>query len=64
MISKISAKSRHFTELVHHDTKIGRARAIRYGSYDEDTASLILAMIGVALMLATLASMLFAFKVL
>jgi hypothetical protein len=41
-----------------------RARTIRYGSYDEDTVALILALLGLALMAAATASMLVAFSVL
>ena len=55
---------RHFTNVTPHDTKVVHARAIHYGSYNEDTAALGLAMIGLALMVATTLSLLLAFKVL
>jgi hypothetical protein len=64
MISRISPKSRHFTDLLHHDTKTVRSHAIRYGSFDEDTVSLTLAMIGLALTAAMVVSILIAFRVL
>ena len=55
---------RHFTNVMPHDTKVVHARAIPYGSYNEDTAALGLALIGLALMVATTISMLLAFSVL
>ena len=55
---------RHFTNVMPHDTKVVHARAIPYGSYNEDTAALGLALIGLALMIATTLSLLLAFKVL
>ena len=64
MDPKLAANYRHFTKVTPHDTKIVRARAIHYGSYDEDTTALTLAMIGLALMVATTISMLLAFSVL
>jgi hypothetical protein len=47
-----------------HNTKVVHARAIPYGSYDEDTAALILAFTGLALMAVATISMLIAFAVL
>lgn len=55
---------RHFTNVVPHDTKVVHARAIPYGSYNEDTAAFGLAMIGLALMIATTISLLVAFSIL
>jgi hypothetical protein len=55
---------RHFTNVTPHETKVVHARAIPYGSYNEDTAALGLAIIGLALMVATTLSLLLAFKVL
>jgi hypothetical protein len=55
---------RHFTMVTPHDTKVVHARAIPYGSYDEDTTALVLALTGLALMAATTVSMLIAFSVL
>jgi hypothetical protein len=55
---------RHFTNVTPHETKVVHARAIPYGSYNEDTAALGLAMIGLALMVGTILSMLLAFSVL
>jgi hypothetical protein len=63
MDSRLAMKYGHFPKITPHDTKIVRARAIPYGSYDEDTASLVLAMIGLTLMVAAVVSMLVAFKV-
>jgi len=64
MEPKLAAKYLHFTMVTPHDTKIVHARAIPYGSYDENTVSLVLAMVGLALMVATVASMLVALSVL
>ena len=64
MSTKLAANYRHFTKVTPHDTKMVRARAIHYGSYDEDTAALTLAMIGLALMVVTVLSMLVSFSVL
>jgi len=47
-----------------HDTKVVHARAIPYGSFDEDTMALVLALTGLALMAAATVSMLIAFSVL
>jgi hypothetical protein len=55
---------RHFTNVMPHDTRVVHARAIHYGSYDEDTAALGLSLIGLALMIATTISLLVAFSVL
>jgi hypothetical protein len=64
MDPKLAMNYRHFTRVTPHDTKVDHARAIPYGSYDEDTASLILAMIGLTLVVAMVVSMLFVFRVL
>jgi hypothetical protein len=64
MRTKSAVDCRHFTNVTPHDTKIVHARAIPYGSYNEDTAALGLALIGLALMVATTLSLLLAFKVL
>jgi hypothetical protein len=63
MDPRFARNYRHFTRVTPHDTKIVRARSIHYGSYDEDTMSLVLAMFGIGLMLATVVSMLFAFRI-
>jgi hypothetical protein len=64
MSTKLATNYRHFTRVTPHDTKIVRARAIHYGSYDEDTAAFTLAMIGLALMVVTVLTMLVSFSVL
>ena len=64
MYTKFPINYRHFTRVMPHETKIVHPRAIPYGSYDEDTAALALAMIGLALMVVTVVSMLVAFSVL
>jgi hypothetical protein len=64
MDSKLATKYRHFTQAIEHDTKIVRSRAISYGSYDEDTTALILALTGLGLLAISTLSMLFAFSVL
>jgi hypothetical protein len=64
MEPKLAAKYRHFTMVPPRDTKIVRPRAIPYGAYDENTLSLVLAMVGLALMVEMVVSMLVAFSVL
>ncbi len=64
MQTKLATNYRHYTNVMPHDTKVVHARAIPYGSYNEDTAALGLALIGLALMIATTLSLLLAFKVL
>jgi hypothetical protein len=64
MDPRLATDYRHFTRVTPHDTKIVHARAIHYGSYDEDTAALTLAMIGLALMGVTVLAMLVSFSVL
>jgi hypothetical protein len=64
MEPRFSANYRHFTMVTPHDTKVVNARAIPYGSYDEDTAALVLAFTGLALMAVATASMLVAFSIL
>jgi hypothetical protein len=64
MEPKLALNYRHFTRITPHDTKIVPPRAIPYGSYDEDTMALILALTGLAVMIATTLSMLIAFSVL
>lgn len=64
MDPRLATDYRHFTKVTPHDTKIVHARAIHYGSYDEDTAALTLAMIGLALMGVTVLAMLVSFSVL
>jgi hypothetical protein len=64
MDPRLANDYRHFTMVRPHDTKVIHARAIHYGSYDEDTAALFLAITGLALMAITTVSMLIAFSVL
>ena len=64
MEPRFSINYRHFTRVMPHETKVVHARAIHYGSYDEDTAALVLALAGLALMAAATLSMLIAFAVL
>lgn len=64
MEPRLAANYRHFTMVTPHNTKVVHARAIPYGSYDEDTAALILAFTGLALMAVATISMLIAFAVL
>jgi len=64
MEPKFAAQYRHFTMITPHETKIVRPRAISYGSYEEDTAALVLALTGLALMAAATLSMLIVFSVL
>jgi hypothetical protein len=63
MYTKFPTHYRHFTSVMPHDTKAVRPRAIPYGSYNEDTAALALAMTGLALMVVTVVAMLVAFSV-
>jgi len=64
MEPKLVANYRHFTRITPHETIVAHPRAIPYGSYDEDTAALSLAVIGLALMAGAILSMLVAFSVL
>jgi hypothetical protein len=64
MAPKIASNYRYFTRVTPHDTKIVHPHAIPYGSYDEDTAALGLATIGMVLMAVAILSMLVAFSVL
>jgi hypothetical protein len=64
MEPKLARNYRHFTRVTPHETKAVHPQAIPYGSYDEDTAALTLALIGLALIAATTLSMLFIFGIL
>jgi len=64
MEPKFACNYEHFTKVIPHDTKIVHARTIHYGSYDEDTLALTLAVIGLALMVVTTVSTLIAFHIL
>jgi hypothetical protein len=64
MEPRLAINYRHFTRVMPHETKVVHPRAIHYGSYDEDTAALVLALAGLALMAAATLSMLIAFAVL
>jgi hypothetical protein len=64
MEPRLAANYRHFTMVTPHETKVVHPRAIPYGSYDEDTMALVLALTGLALMAVATISMLIAFSVL
>jgi hypothetical protein len=64
MEPKLATNYRHFTRVTPHDTKAVHPRAIPYGSFDEDTVALILAMTTLALMAVATVTLLVAFKVL
>ena len=64
MEPRLAANYRHFTMITPHDTKVVHSRAIPYGSYDEDTMALVLAITGLTLMAVATVSMLIAFSVL
>jgi hypothetical protein len=64
MDSKLATKYRHFTTAIEHDTRVVHPRATTYGSYDEDTTALILALTGLGLLAISTLSVLFAFSVL
>ena len=64
MEPKLATNYRHFTRVTPHDTKTVHPRAIPYGSFDEDTVALILAMTTLALMAVATVTLLVAFKVL
>jgi hypothetical protein len=64
MLPKSATNYRYFTRVAPHETKVVHPRAIPYGSYDEDTAALTLAMIGLGLMVVAILSMLVAFSIL
>jgi hypothetical protein len=64
MEPRLAANYRHFTMVTPHETKVVHPRAIPYGSYDEDTMALVLALTGLVLMAVATISMLIAFSVL
>lgn len=64
MDAKLAPNHWHFTWATPHDTKVVHLRAISYGSYDEDTTALTLALTGLGLLAVTTLAMLFAFSVL
>jgi hypothetical protein len=64
MEPRLAANYRHFTRVTPHETKVVHPHAIPYGSYDEDTVALALALISLALMVVTTFSMLVAFSIL
>ena len=63
MDPRLATNYRHFTMITPHDTKIVHARAIHYGSYDEDTAALTLSIVGLSLMAVAIIAMLVAFQI-
>jgi len=64
MNSKLAMNYRHFTKAIEHDTRIVHPRSSTYGSYDEDTTALILALTGLGLLAIATLSVLFAYAVL
>jgi hypothetical protein len=64
MEPRLAANYRHFTMVAPHETLMVHPHAIPYGSYDEDTLALVLALTGLALMAVATFSMLIAFAVL
>lgn len=64
MEPRLAPNYRHFTMVTPHNTKVVHPHAIPYGSYDEDTLALFLALTGLALMAVATVSMLIAFSVL
>jgi hypothetical protein len=64
MEPRLAGNYRHFTMITPHDTKVVHPHAIPYGSYDEDTMALVLAITGLTLMAVATVSMLIAFSVL
>lgn len=64
MNPKLATEYRHFTKAIEHDTKVVHSRTSSYGSYDEDTTALILALTGLGLLAISTLSVLFAFAVL
>ena len=64
MEPRLATNYRHFTMVTPHETRVVHPHAIPYGSYDEDTMALVLALTGLALMAVATVSMLIAFSVL
>ena len=64
MDPRLAGNYRHFTMVTPHDTNVVHPHAVPYGSYDEDTMALILAVTGLTLMAVATVSMLIAFSVL
>ncbi|MGC2301833.1 hypothetical protein [Candidatus Binatus sp.] len=64
MEPRLAANYRHFTMVSPHETRVVHPHAMPYGSYDEDTMALVLALTGLALMAVATVSILIAFSVL
>lgn len=64
MEPRLAANYRHFTMVTTHETRVVHPHAMPYGSYDEDTMALVLALTGLALMAVATVSILIAFSVL
>ncbi|MFZ2061633.1 MAG: hypothetical protein WAU82_11525 [Candidatus Binatus sp.] len=64
MEPRFAADYRHFTMVMPHETLVIHPNAMPYGSHDEDTMALVLALTGLALMAVATVSMLIAFAVL
>jgi hypothetical protein len=64
MYSKITPNSRHSSTFRRYQTKPLHGSAVAYRAHDDDTTALFLAFTGVALMVVTVVSMLFAFRIL
>ncbi len=63
MRSKLVMNYRRLTRVTPYETKIVDPRAIPYGSYQEDTLALALALIGIAFMIVVVVSMLVTFSI-
>ncbi len=64
MERKLAMNCQHFSRVAPRDTKIVYPRTNPFGSYDDDTTALVLALLGLALMTVTTVSMLIAFSIL
>jgi hypothetical protein len=64
MESRLAMDCQHFPGVTPREAEIVRSRTIQYGSSDEDTRAVMLAAVGLALMVATILSMLVAFAIL
>jgi hypothetical protein len=64
MNAKLLANNRFLTRIANHQTKNFRPRAIPYGSYSETAAASAMSLIGLAVLAATMFSVLVKFRIL
>jgi peptide deformylase len=63
MKSRLATDCLHFPRVTPREAEMVRSRTIRYRAYDEDTAAVKLAVVGLALTVAMILSMLVVFAI-